>query len=233
MKLLFFIFSFLLTQVSSFALAVPSPKGHITDLTGSLSDQTEYQLNNLLTNYSKNSSNEIGVLIVPNLEGTSLEDYANQVFRTWGLGKKDLNNGILVLVAEKEHKVRVEVGYGLEGALPDGKVGRLMDQFLTSHIKAGQIDVALATFLPELIKSLPPTAPPSVADNAKPLLIGVGILVGLLILTGLGSLMGITWCAHLFELIINLLFIFASSGGKSSGGGGFGGGSSGGGGSSR
>ncbi|HBC84993.1 MAG TPA: hypothetical protein DCZ30_06300, partial [Clostridiales bacterium] len=69
------------------------------------------------------------------MEGQSLEEYATQVFREFGIGEKNKNNGLLLLLALEERKFRVEVGYGLEGALPDAKTGRIQDEYIIPYLK--------------------------------------------------------------------------------------------------
>jgi uncharacterized membrane protein YgcG len=75
------------------------------------------------------------VVTVPSLNGSVLEEYATDMFRTYGLGDARLNNGVLLLVAMQEHQFRIEVGYGLEGAFTDGFCGRVRDKFLTPAFK--------------------------------------------------------------------------------------------------
>jgi uncharacterized protein len=78
---------------------------------------------------------QVVVVTVPSLNGSVLEEYATDMFRTYGLGDARLNNGVLLLVAMQEHQLRIEVGYGLEGALTDGFCGRVRDKFLTPAFK--------------------------------------------------------------------------------------------------
>lgn len=78
---------------------------------------------------------QVVVVTVPSLQGGVLEEYATDMFRTYGLGDARLNNGVLLLIALQEHQVRIEVGYGLEGALTDGFCGRVRDKFLTPAFK--------------------------------------------------------------------------------------------------
>ena len=77
---------------------------------------------------------------MPNLEGMSLEDYATKLFRNFGIGDKEKNNGLLLLLALEERQFRVEVGYGLEGILPDGKTGRFQDEYIIPYLKDNKWD---------------------------------------------------------------------------------------------
>ena len=106
---------------------LPGYNGPVNDIAGVLNRNTVSQLTSETLAYREKTGNEIGVLIVPTLGDYSLEDYAHDVFKTWGIGQKGKDNGVLFLVAIKERKARVEVGYGLEGELTDIECGRLVN----------------------------------------------------------------------------------------------------------
>jgi uncharacterized protein len=89
------------------------------------------------------TSHQLVVATVPSLDGRSVEDYANRLFRAWGLGRKDQNDGVLLLVVPTERKLRIEVGYGLEGVLPDAIAKVIIEQFMAPHLRAGRIDAAV------------------------------------------------------------------------------------------
>lgn len=108
------------------ALQVPTYGGPVNDLAGVLSRDQVDQLSRKILDYRQASSNEIGVLIVKSLENRSLDDFAYDVFKKWGIGKDAKDNGVLFLVAVDDRKARVEVGYGLEADLTDAESGRLV-----------------------------------------------------------------------------------------------------------
>ena len=81
----------------------------------------------------KQTGAQIVVVTVQNLEGQSLEEYATELFRNYGIGDKEKNNGVLLLCAYEERQFRIEVGYGLEGTLTDGKTGRIQDEYNNIH----------------------------------------------------------------------------------------------------
>src|SRR4029079_1909745 len=83
------------------------------------------------------TSDQVVVATVPNLQGTTVEDYANRLFRAWKLGQAKTNNGALLLVAPNERKVRIEVGYGLEGALTDALSKVITTTAITPRFKTG------------------------------------------------------------------------------------------------
>ena len=82
-------------------------------------------------------------MTIPSLEGQSLEEYATDLFRQWGIGDKEKNNGLLLLCALEEREFRVEVGYGLEGDLPDGKTGRMQDAYIIPLLREDQFDAGI------------------------------------------------------------------------------------------
>ena len=112
--------------VAALAAAFPEHTGRINDFAGILDATARTQIETIVREAERLTSAEIAVATVPSLEGMSVEDYANRLFHRWGIGTKDRDNGILVLVAPNERKVRIEVGYGLEPILPDGLAGEII-----------------------------------------------------------------------------------------------------------
>lgn len=97
----------------------PNPPVLVNDLAKVLTEDQKNTLENYLVQYDDTTSNQIVVLTVPTLNGYEPEEYALKVLRDWGVGNKETNNGIVVLVAVNDRRMRIEVGYGLEGAIPD------------------------------------------------------------------------------------------------------------------
>lgn len=87
---------------------------------------------------------QIGVVTVPSLEGTTIEQLAVTTFRKLGLGSRERNDGVLLIYAATEKRVRIEVGYGMEGRIPDGKAGAILDQYFVPGRDAGQLDAAFS-----------------------------------------------------------------------------------------
>ena len=104
-----------------------NPPVLVTDLAGVLSPEQKQALENKLVAIDDSSSNQIAVVILPTLDGNPIEEYATKLFRTWGIGNKKTNNGILLLIAIQDKKIRIEVGYGLEGAIPDITANSIID----------------------------------------------------------------------------------------------------------
>ena len=123
--------------------ALPSPRGPINDLAHVLDASTLSQLTALVADVREKTTAEIAVVTVPSLDGMSVEDYASNLFNAWGIGKKGRDNGVLVLVAPAEHRMRIEVGYGLEPVLPDGLAGEIIRTDFTPEFKANNYSTGI------------------------------------------------------------------------------------------
>jgi uncharacterized protein len=118
--LFFFLLAFSgFTALAQKSLPAPNPPRLVVDNAGVLDSYDRDQLEKKLQDLDNASSNQIAVVTVKSLNGESIEDVAVNTFRDWKIGNKKTNNGVLVLVAVDDRKVRIEVGYGLEGAIPD------------------------------------------------------------------------------------------------------------------
>ena len=118
----------------------PRLKGRVMDRAGLLKADTEVQLSQLLAAHEKATSNQVVVVTLPDLQGYSIAEFGYQLGRHWGIGQKDKNNGVVLLVAKAERKVRIEVGYGLEGALTDALAGNIIQTVITPRFKRGNFD---------------------------------------------------------------------------------------------
>ena len=140
-KILLFLSLFLLIiPIYGNAIVSPTNEFYINDYANILSSETEeYILQRSLALHAADGT-QIVVVTVPNLEGMSLEKYANDLFNSFGIGDKEKNNGLLLLLALEERKFRVEVGDGLGGILPDGKTGRFQDNYIIPYLKENKWD---------------------------------------------------------------------------------------------
>ncbi len=102
----------------------PRLSGRVVDDAHILSAATQSELTAMLARHEQATGEQVVVVTLPSLQGYSIEDFGYQLGRDWGIGQKDKNTGALLIVAPKEHKVRIEVGYGLEGKLTDAHVAR-------------------------------------------------------------------------------------------------------------
>lgn len=94
---------------------------------------------------------QIVIVTIPSLEGESLEEYATETFRKFGIGDKNKNNGLLILIALQERKSRIEVGYGLEGVLPDAKTGRIQNQYMLPYLRQNKWDEGIKNGFNEFV----------------------------------------------------------------------------------
>jgi len=138
---------------SASALEVPAYHGYVNDYAGMLSAGTVRNLEQTLVDFDRSDSTQIAVLTIPSLEGEVLEEFSIKVVEKWGIGQKGKDNGVLLLVAQKEHKVRIEVGYGLEGVLTDLLSGRIIDQVITPAFKVGRFDQGITAGVSAIIQA--------------------------------------------------------------------------------
>ena len=130
----------LLMPLRANALTVPPLKGRVNDYAKMLSPTAARQLDRVLQDLETSDSTQIVVLTVPSLEGDSLEEFSIRVAEQWRIGQKNLDNGAILLIAKAERKLRIEVGYGLEGRLTDLMAGRIIANVIVPRFKEGQID---------------------------------------------------------------------------------------------
>ncbi|MFG1481119.1 TPM domain-containing protein [Xanthobacter sp. V4C-4] len=121
------------------ALSFPPLTGRVVDAAGVLDAATRAQLEARLAAQEGKTSDQVVVATVPGLEGLPIEDYGNALFRAWRLGQDGKNNGVLLLVAPMERKVRIEVGYGLEGILTDAVASTIIRNAIVPAFKAGNM----------------------------------------------------------------------------------------------
>ena len=122
------------------ALEVPRLNGHVNDYAAMLSTASQRQLEAVLTDFEQKESTQIVVLTVPSLQGDSLEDFSMRVVGAWKIGQKELDNGAILLIAKNDRKIRIDVGYGLEGRLTDLLAGRIIRNVIAPQFKSGQFD---------------------------------------------------------------------------------------------
>jgi uncharacterized protein len=210
-------------------ISVPPLTGPVIDQAGMLSSTTLERLDAFLRRHVERGGAQIQVAIVSSLEGLSIEEYSIQLVDKWQLGKKKEDRGVLLLIAANEHKMRIEVGRGLEGDLPDVVASRIIREVMAPEFREGANDQAVIDGVRSIIHytdpSLEEQAPPT--ENVQPHKRGhlfvflFWIFFALLMLFG-NMGFGPWW----------LLWLFSSRRSRSSGWGNFGGGGGWGGGSS-
>ena len=132
-----FIF-FILLSPSVYAQNIPTIKPYVNDFVGVLSPEEANSINFLAGEIEKNTTVQVAVLIVNSTQPLAIEDYSNQVFRANGIGHRDNNNGLLIVVAVADRKWRIEVGYGLEGTINDAKAGDIGRTYFTPNFQQDQ-----------------------------------------------------------------------------------------------
>ena len=223
----------------SHATSVPEkPLRYVVDLAGIIDDAAENRLNGYLQELEQKTTAQEVILTIPSLEGESIEDFSITIAHDkWKLGQKGKDNGVLLLISQKDRKYRIEVGYGLEGVLPDSLVGSLGRNLLVPYFRKGDYStgiftaaIAIADKIAEAsgvkIEGMPTikysTQPAEKSEPAS--LFNTIITVAFLIVLGILFIKN--------PRLFLMLLLFSSMGGRrgswGGGGGGFGGGGGGG-----
>ena len=149
--------------------AIPYLSGRVVDQAELLSTPARSRIANMLQAHERATGNQIAVLTINGIGGESIEDFAVQVFESWKLGSREKNNGVLIVVAPQEHRMRIEVGYGLEGTLTDILADRIIRNLMTPRLREGNYDVGVeagATAVIQILEGRQPEA--ADADWAAP-----------------------------------------------------------------
>src|SRR5690242_8054196 len=230
------------TGIGAVALTFPALTGRIVDQANIISSDARRTIEPKLADLEAKSGIQLVVATVNSLEGQEIEPYANELFRNWKLGEKTKNNGVLLLVAPNERRVRIEVGYGLEGTLTDALSKVIIANAITPRFKAGDFSGGISRGVDDIITVLTTDAQeweqrPSLRLDNHPASDPVNWVVVLIVIVIVILLIvspGFRWL--FFNVVLDILLSAATSSGSGSsgGGGGFsgGGGSSGGGGAS-
>lgn len=131
---------------------VPALQAHVTDLTGTLSASQQAQLEQTLSIFEAQKGSQIAVLIVPTTQPETIEQYGIRVVTAWQLGRKGIDDGALLLVAKEDRALRIEVGYGLEGVIPDAVANRIIDEIITPYFKQGDFDGGIQAGIDRLLR---------------------------------------------------------------------------------
>ncbi len=243
-------FFLLLCALSAWAqVAVPELSRRVTDLTGTLDAGQVAALENRLAAFEAQKGSQIAVLIVPTTQPEDIAQFGIRVAEQWKIGRKKIDDGVILIVAKDDRKLRLEVGYGLEGAIPDAIAKRVIAETITPYFKVddyyGGIDAGVQQLM-RLIEGEPLPAPSASAggggDGLFVILIVGGIVTGWLLsmlmsrpaaggIAALGSgVVGVLLLGLTPVLLFIAVFVFVGvatgfrhGGGWTSGGGGFGG----------
>jgi len=156
----------LLSLVTAFAQDVPVPplRAHVTDVTGTLADDQIAQLEKTLAAFEDRKGSQIAVLIVPTTAPEAIEQYGIRVAEAWKIGRKGTDDGVILIVAKNDRKLRLEVGYGLEGPIPDAIAKRIIRETITPRFQQGDFFGGISAGTQQLMRliegeKLPPPAP--------------------------------------------------------------------------
>ncbi|MGD8227107.1 MAG: TPM domain-containing protein [Desulfobacteraceae bacterium] len=143
-RLSLFILAFVLTPLfSSAEQPFPKPKGLVNDFANVISSSYKQQLIDITTELLNKTGTPVVVVTMSDIGGEDYNEYANRLYETWGIGKKGEDKGVLIFVAIKERKMRIEVGYGLEGIIPDGLAGEIRDRYMIPYLKQNKFGEGL------------------------------------------------------------------------------------------
>jgi uncharacterized protein len=212
---------------------IPDPVSdiYVQDFADVLSENEEIQLKNIGRSIDDQTTSQIAVLTVDSIGESSIEEYSVEAYRKFGLGTEENDNGVLLVIAMQEKKIRIEVGYGLEGTIPDGKAGRILDEYAIPHLQNDQPNLAVMNTYQALANEVSGTnefgSAPRDVQQQQDLPIPSWLLI--IIVIGVVVLDFMFFGGTLTYLLLSII----SRGGGGGGPRGGGGGSSGGGGASR
>lgn len=185
-------------------VAIPALTSPVTDLTTTLSAAEKQRLLQKLAAFEQKKGSQLAILIVPSTQPETIEQYSIRVVEAWKLGRKKVDDGALLLIAKQDRTVRIEVGYGLEGALTDATAKQIIDDIIVPNFKAGQFFTGVEAGTQAMIdvldgESLPPprnqrstahaTSVGNIADNLIFILVGF-MVFGRILQSALGRLAG-------------------------------------------
>ena len=243
---LVFLLALLLVGAAQAEVAVPPLSARVTDLTSTLDAQQVQSLESKLAAFEAKKGAQVAVLLLPTTQPETIEQYGIRVAEAWKLGRKGVDDGVLLLVAKEDRAMRIEVGYGLEGALNDATSKRIVAEIITPFFKRGEFYQGIDAGTAAIIKVVegeplpePQTAPELGGKEIELLLIvavGVSMVVGgilralvgrfpaaLLTGGGLGLVAWLTVVPLLAALLVGVMaFVFVLLGGTRHGFGGYG-----------
>lgn len=150
-------------------VAVPRLQARVTDLTGTLSAEQQRAIEQQLAQFEARKGAQIGVLILPTTKPETIDQYAVRVQEQWKLGRKGIDDGVLLVVAKDDRALRIEVGYGLEGVLPDAIAKRIIEEDITPQFRGGNFYAGINAGVTRMIKVIEgePLPPPKRSAISK------------------------------------------------------------------
>ncbi len=141
------------TVTTLHALDVPELRARVNDYASMLSPSVVQSLESKLAAFERETTNQIVLLTIPTLQGETIEGYAIKVGEAWKIGQKDKGNGVILILAQKERKIRIEVGTGLQGPLPDITAGQIIRNTMAPHLKANNFDAGITAGIDAIISA--------------------------------------------------------------------------------
>ena len=203
------------------AQEVPYLEGRVNDYAGVLSSKTISGLNTALKSFEDSTSNQIAVLTIHTLDGANLEEYSMKVAQTWKLGQKGKDNGVLLLVVTDDRKIRIEVGYGLEGTLTDAVCSVIIQREILPKFKKGDYDGGVSAGIVSILAAIGGTYTADQASSSDrmgfpEILIFLGIfavVVGMFTFVALFTKGFMSWFLYVFLCPFWMAFPYAAIGG--------------------
>ncbi|MDA8428022.1 MAG: TPM domain-containing protein [Geobacteraceae bacterium] len=188
MTRILFLITLLLIPLQLLALDVPQLTGRVNDYARMLSPEAATSLEQKLAAFERDQSTQIVVLTVPSLQGDDIDQFAIRVADQWKIGQKGKDNGVILIIAQAEHKVRIEVGMGLQGVLPDLTAGRIIRNVMGPLLKTGNFDQGIAAGVDGIIAATKGEFKATPGERkARPRHSGTSTLLTFLIFTGIAA----------------------------------------------
>jgi uncharacterized protein len=198
----------LLLMLASSALAAepkfPALTGRVVDDAHVLNASTQSELTYLLATHERTTGQQVVVVTLPSLQGYTIEDFGYQLGRHWGIGQKGTNTGAMLIVVPKEHKVRIEVGYGLEGTLTDATSRTIIENDIVPNFKRGDFNAGVLAGTTSMLqvlggnplKSEAEPSPTPIPFLSAPWQAYVGLVIWALFFFGAWGFFGAMWFRH-------------------------------------
>lgn len=179
--------------------SVPVLKQHVTDLAGALRPDEQAALESRLQALDQQTGGQLAVLIVRTTQPEAIEAYSIRVVDAWQLGRSEFDDGVLLLIASDDRAARIEVGYGLEGALPDARAYRIINDILVPRLAAGDVSgginaaaeaIASAIEGEDLPGPQQPQTIPTEIENLLPIILVIAFMIGIPLKRALGPFVG-------------------------------------------
>jgi uncharacterized protein len=134
------------------ALDVPPLRGRVNDYAGVMSPEQIQSLEAQLAQFEQETGHQVAVLTIPTLDGEDIEGFSIRVAESWKIGKKGFDNGVILVVAVKDRRLRLEVGYGLEGVLPDAVANQIISEYIVPRFRAQDYAGGIITGIDAVLK---------------------------------------------------------------------------------